>query len=144
MAENMSVISGGFAVVSVCLQLLDSAQQLHTLWQSFEQSSSDVNRIIGHLATLQAIAATIAQTCQQEPEIRYAESVINSLLACKARTEELNRLTRNRKNDGRQGRWDKGWTNLRATLKSKTIHKIETQLNGDVMMLLLALQPFFQ
>jgi hypothetical protein len=46
--------------------------------------------------------------------------------------------------DRQAGRWDKDRTSLRSTLKGKTIHKIEKQLSEDVLMLLLALQPFFQ
>jgi hypothetical protein len=144
MAETLGVVSSSFAVVSLALQLLEAAQQLHIFWQSFEDSGSDVQRIKDHLATLQAVAATIAETCQQEPQIQYAESVISNLLACKARTDKLAHLIRNIVQDRRAGRWEKGWISLRATVKDKTIRKIETQLNGDVMMLLLALQPFFQ
>jgi hypothetical protein len=144
MAEALGVISGSFAVVSLALQLLEAAQQLHTFWQSLEDSGSDVERIINHLSTLQTVATTIAETCQQETEIQDAESVISCLLACKARIEKLTHLMRNIGADSRRGRWDKGWASLRATIKDKTIRKIETQLNGDVLMLLLTLQPFFQ
>jgi hypothetical protein len=144
MAEALSVVSGGFAVVSLALQLLDAAQQLHNFWQSIEESGSDVERIKNHLTTLQAVAATIAETCQQEPQIYYAEAVIRSLLTCKARIEKLTHLTRNIGADGREGRWSKSWTGLRTTIKDKTIRKFEVQLNGDLMVLILALQPFFQ
>lgn len=144
MAETLGVLSGGFAVVSLALQLLDTAQKLHAFWHSFENAGTDVERIKNHLVTLHAIAASIAETCQQEPQIKCTELVLSSLLACKARTEKLNHLVKNIGSDGRAGRCDKGWTSLRATLKDKTIRKFENQLNGDVMMLLLALQPYFQ
>jgi hypothetical protein len=144
MAEALGVVSGALAVVSLALQLVDAAQQLHTFWQSFGESGSDVERIKDHLATLHAVAATIADICQQEPEIQHAKSVINSLLACKSRTDKLAQLTRNIGVDREVGRWEKSWINLRATVKDKSIRKIEAQLNRDVMMLLLALQPFFQ
>jgi hypothetical protein len=144
MAEALGVVSGGFAVVSLALQLLDAAQQLHTFWQSFEESHSDVERIKNHLSTLHAVAATIAEICQQEPQIHYADSIISSLFACKETTEKMTHLVRDLGADRRVGRWGKGWTSFRAAIKDKTIRKIETQLNGDVLLLNAALQPFFQ
>lgn len=144
MAEALGVVSSGFAVVSLALQLVDAVQKLQTFWQSFEDGGSNVERIKDHLVTLHAIGAAVAETCQQEPQIGCTESVLKSLLACKARTDKLMHLTRNIGQEKPRGRWNKRWTNLRATLRDKTIRKIENQLNGDVMMLLLALQPFFQ
>lgn len=144
MAETLAVVSGGFAVVSLALQLIEAAQKLHTFWNSFEDAGSDIQRIKDHLTTLHAVATTIAETCQQQPQIKCNESVLSSLTACKASTERLSHLMRNIGKETRAGRWDRGWTKFRATLKDKTIQKIESQLNGDLMMLLLALQPFFQ
>jgi hypothetical protein len=144
MAENLGVISSAFAVASLALQLLDTVQQLHTFWQSFEDPGSDVERIKDYLATLHAIAASIAEACQQEPHIQHAESVISSLLACKSRTGKLTHLMRDIGFNKRAGRWEKGWMSLRANLRDKTIRRIESDLYGDVMMLTLALQPFFQ
>ncbi len=144
MAEALGVVASSFAVISLALQLLETVQELHSFWQSLKDAGADVERIKYHLATLQAVAATIAETCQQEPQIQEAESVISSLLACKARTDKLVRLTRNIGPGRVAGRLQKGWYTLRATIKDKTIRKIESQLNGDMMMLLLALQPFFQ
>jgi hypothetical protein len=144
MAETLGAISSAFAVVSLALQLLDTVQQLHTFWQSFEDPGSDVERIKDHLATLHAIAASIAEACQQEPHIHHADSVISSLTACKARTEKLTHLMRDIGSNKLAGRWEKGWISLRANLRDKTIRRIESDLYGDVMMLNLALQPFFQ
>lgn len=144
MAETLAVVSGGFAVVSLALQLIEAAQRLHTFWNSYEDVGSDVQRIKDHLTTLHAVAATIAETCQQHPQIKCNESVQSSMLACKVSTERLSHLTRNIGNQTRPSRWERGLTKFRATLKDKTVQKIESQLNGDVMMLLLALQPFFQ
>jgi hypothetical protein len=143
-AEALGVVSGGFAVVSLALQLLDTAQQFHTFWQSFGESGSNVRRIKDHVATLHTITAIIAETCQQNAQLQNAESVINSLFGCKARIDKLAHLTGNIQADRRAGRWEKGWISLRATLKDKTITKIEAELNWDVIMLILALQPFFQ
>ena len=61
MAENLGVVSSAFAVVSLTLQILDTVQQLHTIWQSFENPGSDVERIKDYLARLHAIAASIAE-----------------------------------------------------------------------------------
>ena len=144
MAENLGVVSSAFAVVSLTLQILDTVQQLHTIWQSFENPGSDVERIKDYLARLHAIAASIAEAFQQEPHIQHAESVISSLHACKARTDKLTHLMRDIGFDKRAGRWEKGWMSLRANLRDKTIRRIESDLYGDVMMLTLALQPFFQ
>lgn len=144
MAEALGVISGGFAVVSLALQLFDAAQQLHTFWQSFKESHSDVERIKNHLSTIHAVAATIAEIYQQEPQIHYDESIISSLRACKETTEKMTHLVRDLGADRRVGRWGKGWTSLRATIKDKTIRKFENQLNGDVLFLNAALAPFFQ
>ena len=144
MAEILGVVSGGFAVVSLALQLVDATQKLHTFWQSFEDAGSDVERIKDHLTTLHAVAATVAETCQQNPRVQCADSVTACLLACKSRIDKLSLLIQKMKSGKGVGRWEKGLSTLRATLKEKTIRKIEDQLSGDVAMLLLALQPFFQ
>ena len=84
-------------------------------------AGTDIEHIKIHLVTLHAIAGSIAETCQQEPQLKCTELVLSSLLACKARTEKLNHLVKNIGSDGRAGRCDKGWAGLRATLKDKTI-----------------------
>ncbi len=144
MAETLGVISSAFAVASLVLQLLDTFQQLHASWQFFEDPGSDVERIKDHLVTLQAIAASIAEACQQEPHIQHAKSVISSLLACKSGTDKLTHLMREIGSNKRAGRWEKGWISFRANLKYKTIRRIESDLYGDSIILNLALQPFFQ
>jgi hypothetical protein len=145
MAEAaLGVVSGGLAVASLALQLFDVAQKVHTFWESFEDAGSDVERIKENLVTLKAVAAIVANICQQEPQIQCLESVASSLLACKARTEKLTLMMRNIGTDRRAGRWEKGWTSLRATIKEKTILKLEHQLSVDLTILLFALQPFFQ
>jgi hypothetical protein len=144
MAEAVGVVSSGFAVASLAFQLVAVSQNLHTFWQSFEDAGSDVESIKKHLTTLHAISLDVAETCEREPHIQCGESVVKSLEACKKRTEKLTLMVKNVGYDRQSGRWGKTWTTLQATLKEKTILKIERQLGEDVMMLILALQPFFQ
>jgi hypothetical protein len=141
MAEALSVIYRGFAVVPLALQLLDTAQKLHEFWHSFEDAGSDVERIKDHLVTLHAVAATVAEICQQETQIKCTEVVLSSLLAWGTRTKRSTHLMKNIGRDRQAGQWDKGWTSLRSTLKGKTIYKIGRQSSEDVLMLLLELQP---
>ena len=89
MAEALSVIYRGFAVVSLALQLLDTAQKLREFWHSFEDAGSEVERIKEHLVTLHAVAATVAEIGKQETQIKCTEVVLSSLLAWRTRTERL-------------------------------------------------------
>ena len=144
MAEVLGVVSGGFAAASLALQLVTVSQNLHTFWQSFEDAGLAVESIKEHLHTLRAISLDVAETCEREPHIQCGESVIKSLQACKLRTEKLTLMVKSVGFERRSGRWGKTLAALRATVKEKTIQKIERQLREDVMMLILALQPFFQ
>lgn len=144
MAEVLGVVSSGFAVASLALQLVTVSQNLHSLWQSLEDADSNVESIKKHLSTLHAISSDVAATCQHEPYIQCGEAVIKSLEACKARTEKLTLMMTSVGLDRHDSRWGKILAAFRATLREKTIRNIEYQLGEDVMMLILALQPFFQ
>jgi chromosome condensin MukBEF ATPase and DNA-binding subunit MukB len=140
----LGVVASGFAVASLALQLVNAIQTLQAFCHSCGESNSNVERIKDHLTTLQAISATVAEACEEDPQIKCAESVINSLSACKARTEKLNDLMRSIGGNIHSGPWVKRWRTVRKVLREKTMQKIENQLRGDVIMLLLSLQPFFQ
>lgn len=145
MAEVLGVVSSGFAVASLALQLVAVSQKLHTFWQSFEDADSRVENIKKHLVTLHAVSSHIAETCEREPHIRCGEWVVKSLEICKSRTEKLTRMVENVASDRRStSRWTKTWVTVRAILKEKPIEKIERQLETDIKILMLTLQPFFQ
>jgi hypothetical protein len=138
----LAIVASGFAVASLSLQLVEIAQSLHTFWDSCGQTNAKVDRIKGHLALLQAISASIIQTCKEEPNIEYGNAVIESLAICKKETEKLCGLVSTNSKSRNGGL--KKWSRVKITLKDKTIDKIESQLSGDIMMLILALQPFYQ
>lgn len=140
----LGAVANGFAVASLAIQLVEAAQKLHSFWQAFDHANSDVECINEHLATLEIIAAAIVVTCQQAPHIPCGQAVINSLLNCRTRAESLSNLVGGLKLDDNANRPRRFWLAFKTTLKRGAIQDIEIQLRGDVMMLLLAVQPFFQ
>ncbi|TVY87209.1 hypothetical protein LAWI1_G008024 [Lachnellula willkommii] len=92
---------------------------------------------------MQTISASIIDIANQEPSIDCGEGVTKSLEICKTRTENLEKQINSGILDGVQRQSKRGWRSFKATLKDKTIQRIESQLRGDVMMLLVTLQPFF-
>ena len=145
MAEvALGVVSSGFAVASLALQLVETSQNLHAFWQSFESTYSDVEWIKYHLSVLQAISAAVADICKQQSHIPCEVEVARSIQACKARIEKLTLLLPTPGEDKDVKRPKKYWSIFKATLKMKTVKYVESQLRWDVEMLLLALLPFFQ
>jgi hypothetical protein len=138
----LGVVASGFAVAALSLQLVEVAQSLHTFWDSCGQTNAKVDRIKSHLTLLQAVSCSIIQVCEEKPNIEYGNAVIESLEICKKETEKLCGLV-SINSKGKNGGLRK-WSRLKITLKDKTIDKIESQLSGDIMLLILALQPFYQ
>lgn len=145
MAEAaLGVISGGFAVASLAIQLIEVAQKLHCFWETLEATDSIIERIKDHLLLMQIVSANIVDISNEESNITCGDGVVKSLDICKTRTERLQKQVQRLASDGGKSQPRRGWATLKTALKDKTIQKIEDQLRGDVAMLLLALQPFFQ
>jgi hypothetical protein len=140
----LGVVTGGFAVASLAIQLVEVAQKLHAFWDTLESANSNIERIKDHLLLIQIVSASIVDVFNEEPSITCGESVTKSLEICKTRTERLGRQVKSCVLDGAKGQSKRGWATFKTALKDKTTQKIESQLRGDVMMLLLTLQPFFQ
>ena len=64
MAEVLGVVSSGFAVASMALQLVTVSQYLYAFWQALEDVDSRVESIKKHLLTLHAIASDVAAICE--------------------------------------------------------------------------------
>jgi hypothetical protein len=145
MAEvALGVVSSGFAVASLAIQLMEVAQKMHTFWQSIEHATSDIQHIKDHLTILRSISSTILEICKKQPQITCGDAVVKSLEVCKNRMDRLADLVQDL-NERKNINLSKGyWSAFKATLKRKTVQEIEAHLRGDVMLLLLTLQPFFQ
>ncbi|TVY69025.1 hypothetical protein LSUE1_G009734 [Lachnellula suecica] len=139
----LGVVTGGLAVASLAIQLVEVAQKLHAFWDAFEAADSNIERIKDHLLLIQIISASIIDTCNQEPGICCEEAVTRSIATCKSRTEKLESHLQKHVQHQSGSATKRSWTTLKWAVKDKTIQKVESQLRGDVMMLLLTLQPFF-
>jgi hypothetical protein len=140
----LGAVTGGFAVASLAIQLVEVAQKAYDLWETFEATDSRIERIKDHLLLIQIVSRSIIDVCNQEPRISCGDSVIRSLRGCHERTEKLEKYVRTYTQNQRGSAARRSWKTLKVTLKDKAIQKAESQLYGDVMMLLLMLQPFFQ
>lgn len=140
---TLGLVASGFAVGQLALQLLEVAQKAHHFWSSLEGSDTRITSIKDHLLLIQIVSTNIVDICKEEPGVKCGEAVVKSLRACKKRTDcMLNQISSC--NNQAHGIVARNWSRFKQTLKEKTIQGIENQLRGDVMMLLLALQPFFQ
>jgi hypothetical protein len=148
MAEVLGVVAGGFGVASLALQLVQAAQSLQAFWQSFESANAKAKRIQDHLAILIAISSSLVDICKQQPHVTCGDAVIKALAACKERMDKLTdiaeRITMVKITPKPIKRWSSLKSTLKATLEDKTIQNVEDEVSRDVMMLLVALQPFFQ
>lgn len=145
MAEAIfGVVASGFAVASLALELTEVAQKFHTFLTTCGQTGSRILRITENLALFQTIATDIIAICEENDHIDCGDAVLRSLRTCKKDTEDLHDLVASHTFDKfRTGFRRRKLAVLKIVLKDKTIEKIEAQLNGDVKMLLLALQPFY-
>jgi hypothetical protein len=134
---TLGVAASGFAVASLAIQLIEVVQGMHTFWHSIKNSASEVEYIRDHLAILRSVLSAILENCEGQPQVSCGEAVVKSLEVCKSRMGKLVKLMPQRDAD-------KHWSALRVTVRRKTIQDIESHLRGDVMLLLLTLQPFFQ
>jgi hypothetical protein len=145
MAEVIiGVVASSFAVASLAIQLVEIAQELHEFWQTYEDVDSDVERIKNHLSILQAISTSVADICTENPDMKCGNEVFRSLEVCTTRLEKLSGYTKSSRLGKKLVRTRKYWSALKWTVKAKATRVVESQLRGDVMILLLALQPFFQ
>src|SRR6187402_354900 len=86
MAELVfGVVTGGFAVASLAMQLVETAQKLYNFWDTLETSDSRIERIKDYLLLTQIISTSIVDICTKEPGIACGEAVTRSLDACKTR-----------------------------------------------------------
>ena len=139
----LGIVAGGLGVASLAIQLVEVAQKFHTFWDTLGTANSNIERIKDHLLLMQIISANIIDISNEEPSITCGEGVTKSLDACKTRTENLEMQIKSCVLDEAKGQSKRGWASFKTALKDKTIQKIESQLRGDVMMLLVTLQPFF-
>jgi hypothetical protein len=145
MAEvALGVVASGFAVASLAIQLIESAQKMHTFWQTIEHATSEVEHIKDHLTTLRSISGTILEICEKQPQISCGSAVVKSLEVCKSKMDRLTIVVQDMTLSKDANTSKRHWSTFRATVKKKTIQNIESHLKGDVMLLLLTLQPFFQ
>jgi len=145
MAEvALGVVSGGFVVASLALQMAETSQKLHAFWQSFGSANSDAERIKHHLSILQAISAAVVDICKQQSHIPCEAEAARSIEVCKVRIESVTLLLPIPSEDKDVKRIEKYWFIFKVTLKMKTVKYVESQLRGALEMLLLDLQPFFQ
>ena len=144
MAEvTIGVVASGFAVASLAIQLIESAQKMHNFWQTMEHATSEVERIKDHLTVLRSILGTILEICEKQPQISCGEAVLKSLEVCKSRMDRLANIVQDMALIKDANASKRHWSTFKATVKKKTIQDIESCLKGDVMLLILALQPFF-
>jgi hypothetical protein len=144
MAEIIGVISSGFAVASLAIQLVDLAQSLHNFWKTVKSSNADIDRIKSHLEILEVVFTCVAGICNEQPDLDCGEEVLRSLALCKTRLETLCNEVRHHKLPMDVTSFRKRCRTLKLTLKEKSIKDVEAQLRGDVMVLMLSLMPFFQ
>ncbi|KAG4434123.1 hypothetical protein IFR05_010403 [Cadophora sp. M221] len=144
MAEVVfGVVSSGFAVASLAIQLLEVSQKLHTFFDSLGDSSANVERIKDHLQLMQIIPASINDICNEHPNLKCGDAVVKSIALCTKSVCKLHDLTNGLELPKSHGGFHTRWLRVKSTLGERTLQKFEEQLRGDVMMLLLALQPFF-
>ncbi|RFU33075.1 hypothetical protein B7463_g3303, partial [Scytalidium lignicola] len=139
----LGVVSSGFAVASLAIQLVEASQKLYGLWDSFIEADSSIERIKDHLLVMQIISGSIIGICEDQPRLACGDAVLKSLQCCKARILKLEEVSHCKALGVEPNFMKKNWVNLKLALKDKTIEKIESQLGSNVMMLLLSLQPFF-
>ncbi|CAG8961500.1 hypothetical protein HYFRA_00013850 [Hymenoscyphus fraxineus] len=145
MAEAIfGVVASGFAVASLALDLTHVAQKLHTFLTDFGQAGPRIERIEDNLVLFQTIGESVAKVCEENTNIECGRAVLRCLEICKRDTELLHNTIAHHVNGSCSPSFRRRKiTTLKTVLKDKTIEKIETQLNADVTMLLLALQPFY-
>jgi len=144
MAELLGVVSGGIAVASLAIQLVEVAQKVHSFWDSIGDSTPKIERIKDLLLLMQVISTSIIEICNEEPRVKCGDAVFRSLDVCKTRADKLEKMIANHGLSSRLTQSKRRWSTVKLKLKERTIDKIETQLGTDVTMLLLTLQPFFQ
>ncbi|KAF4633854.1 hypothetical protein G7Y89_g4265 [Cudoniella acicularis] len=143
MADPLSIASGAIAVVSLAIQLVGVTQNCVAFWQSLRTIDDKAKRLQDHLSLIFTIANGIIEVYQEQPNIQCGEAVVKALQSCKERTESLEDLLRIRGPLQGGGVVRRRWSSFKTLLKDKAIVEIESQLRGDVTMLLLALQPFY-
>jgi hypothetical protein len=140
----LGVVSSGFAVASLAIQLVEVSQKIYDFWDSFTEADSNVERIKDNLLLMQIISSSILDICKNQPWLSCGDAVLKSLQCCKARVKKLEDLTQSKDLGVESNFIKRNWSSLKLVFKDKTIEKIQSQLESDVMMLLLTLQPFFQ
>lgn len=144
MAELLGVVSGGIAVASLAIQLVEVAQRVHSFWDSISDVTPKVERIKDLLLLMQVISTSIVEICNEDPQVKCGDAVFKSLDVCKTRADKLEKMIANHGLSGSLTQSKRRWSTVKLKLRERTIDKIETQLGTDITMLLLTLQPFFQ
>ncbi|TVY28427.1 hypothetical protein LHYA1_G002859 [Lachnellula hyalina] len=139
----LGIVAGGIGIASLAIQLVEVAQKLHSFWDTLETANSNIERIKDHLLLMQTISNSIVDIANQEPNINCEESVTRSLDICKIRTRNLEKQINSGVLNGAGRKSKRGLSSFKTALKDKTIQNIESQLRGNVMMLLVSLQLFF-
>lgn len=136
--DGLSTAAGGFAVVSVTLQLVDGINKLHDFWNSITEAPEDIKDNLDDLRLLSNVLTQTAHHQQRNPPDRTLADVLN---VCHAKVQRLITLLEEiEPGFASRSSYIRRWTAVKATMKQGKLKKFEDRLARLKSTLLLALQ----
>lgn len=136
--DGLSTAAGGFAVVSVTLQLAEGIKKLHDFWNSITEAPEDIKENLSELRTLSNVLTQIAYHQQRDtPDPTFAD-VLN---VCYAKVNRLVTLLEEiEPGFASRSSYIRRWTAVKAIMKQEKLKKFEDRLARLKSTLFLALQ----
>ena len=126
MAEALSTVASGIAVVTVAVQLAESVKKLCDFWNSIKEAPEEIQAISLDLELLSSVLIQIAYETQHvEPEATLVATLNGCWVKVKILTTLLNEIEPGFASTSSRVR---KWTALKAVLKSGQLKKFQAAL----------------
>ncbi|KAI4220415.1 MAG: hypothetical protein LQ349_008094, partial [Xanthoria aureola] len=124
--DGLSTAAGGFAVVSVALQLADGIKKLHDFWNSITEAPEDIKENLDELRLLSDILIQMARDGQRHTPDRTFADVLS---VCYAKVKGLTSLLEEfEPGFASRSSYIRRWTAVKAIMKQEKLKKFEERL----------------
>ena len=139
--DLLSSSASVFAVVSLAVQLAESAKKLHEFWGSIKDAPDTIRGIVSDLELLSDVLTRIALEAQSS---RPDETMIAALKGCGVKlqiiTAQVDKLEPGFASKNLSIR---KWSAFKTALKSEKLEKMQLAVEGAKTTLMLAQQNFY-
>lgn len=142
--DGLSAASGCIAVISLAIQLGDSAYKLYEFFESIKNAPSNITRLRDSVNRLRIVLKEVQASLEQQSARQYvpppSHSLCGALDACRKTSSSLELQAGCLQSRIARRFLDKAWNSLKIPADTDKIQKANAEVEGAVALLQLAMQ----